>query len=269
MRGEMNAMAGVRMSPAALTTAVRTQGATRAATAPLALRRFASSSSSAATSQSTMDLIRKVSEEIQEEEDNENEGMSEDLTASLETSIFKVVSDEEDKNIVKLQAETKDCLIKVSFNAVDLIVELSTGEAEEGNQEEESGAAEAVESTVIPVEIEITPISQVSSPSATRLRVVGKVTRSTTEEDPYMTPEKVTVVSPPADDYSPVIGELDAGLQDAISEWIADRNVDSDLFHLIIDYAIYKEGKTYLRWLRQIKSFVNTVEPSTAAARRR
>ena len=123
---------------------------------------------------------------------------------------------------------------------------------------------EEIRVTSVPVKIEISP-----SGSSLAMLIEGDVRSEAVEnmegelreqDSPYFFPTTSKCGKVGADwekiAFSPVMEELDENLQETFADWLADFEVDHDLFNYILDVSTEKEGDLYTQWLKNFQKIV-------------
>lgn len=54
----------------------------------------------------------------------------------------------------------------------------------------------------------------------------------------------------------PAIGDIDDALREHLLEFLERRGVNDDLAKFVMDYAVYQEASSYIKWLKDLKEFV-------------
>lgn len=192
------------------------------------------------------DFLKALDEELSEEQ-----GVEKKPAGSASSGPFKLAEDLPDK--VTLKHTTKGMNIVLSFDAAELKYDF--------DDDGEDGADELHKR--LPIRVEITPAASKNS-----VVVSGEILcrESTSEEDvedeedtPFFNPASCVVGDEDAVKlgYTPDIDELSEDVQDSLSNWLTELDVDEKVFTQVFELASERENKLYVNWLQGLKAVVD------------
>jgi hypothetical protein len=192
------------------------------------------------------DLLKALREEIQSENKKIKESESKE-----KLSKFKIEKDEASE--VVMTHELKGYKIKVSFDPS--LLDFDEEDDDEEEEDDEAGDLE-FDTDTLPIEIQITPVD-----ADFGILVNGELEVDFDDQldAPFFTPQ--SVVAGPldtlnADGYSPDMSSLSESFLDPFAEWLADFEIDQDLFDHILEIAENRETRVRIEWLKNIEKVV-------------
>ncbi|KAH9257571.1 hypothetical protein BASA81_003997 [Batrachochytrium salamandrivorans] len=191
------------------------------------------------------DLLKALDEEISEEQSLEKKPTS-------SSGPFKLAEDLPDK--VTLKHTVKGMNIVLSFDAAELKYDFDE-ETDEGEEELHKR---------LPIRVEITPAASKNS-----VVIAGEILcrESASDEEgvededdiPFFTPSTCIVGDEEAIKlgYTPDIDELSEEIQDNLSNWLTELDVNEKVFTQAFELASERENKLYSNWLQGLKAVVD------------
>lgn len=191
------------------------------------------------------DFLKALDEELSEEQANASETKSSGVNGP-----YKLAEDLPDK--VTLKYTAKGMNISLSFDPAELKYDF--------DEDSEEGAEELHKR--LPIRVEVNPTA-----SKTSVVVSGEILcRESTgdenvedeEDTPFFNPSSCVVGDEAAIKlgYTPDIDELSEDVQDSLSNWLSELDVNEKVFTQAFELASERENKFYVNWLQGLKSVV-------------
>ncbi|THH14248.1 hypothetical protein EW146_g6060 [Bondarzewia mesenterica] len=223
-------------------------------------RRFGEGSSDVALSQ-------KLGEEMQYEKEVDVEGEPEFLKEFKKTGVW-TIEDISGNDEVALSRKFGNEDIRLIFSIADI---QNAEEADMEQEESEAGATEEEElNTSYPLRcsFSITKVpSTIAFPSAPGALTIDAMCQEGTfivDNISFYTDGKLATELTADADWKrrglyigPQFDTLDVGVQDEFDKFLQERGINESLAFFVPEYAEHKEQKEYVKWLGNVKSFID------------
>ncbi|KAG6333197.1 hypothetical protein ID866_5894 [Astraeus odoratus] len=223
-----------------------------------ATRAFSVSSARLSEGSSDVLLSQKLAEELKYEKEASNEAEPEFLTTFKQQGLWQV-EDVEGNDEVTLTRKFGNENIRVMFSIADI----QTAEEPEFGQEEEDGSEDHDGVHSYPVRVSF---------SITKDNVAGSINADTMCQDgafivdnvSYYPDAKLGIDLTAEADWKrrglyigPQFETLDVSVQEEFEKFMQERGINESLAMFIPEYSEFKEQKEYVRWLENVKKFVD------------
>ncbi|KAL4072471.1 mitochondrial glycoprotein [Scleroderma yunnanense] len=224
----------------------------------VASRAFSVSSARFSEGSSDVLLSQKLAEELKYEKDGANEAEPEFLTTFKQQDLWKI-EDVTGNDELTLSRKFGNEHIRVMFSIADV---QSAEEPEFGSEDEDSSEApDSIHSYPIRVSLSITKENAKGSINVDTMCQDGAFIVDNISY--YPDAQLGTELTAEADwrrrglYIGPQFETLDVSVQEEFEKFLQERGINENLAMFIPEYSEFKEQKEYVRWLENIKTFVD------------
>jgi len=202
-------------------------------------------------------FVQRLQEELQYEKEASAEETPEFVKTFQSQGVW-AIQDVPGSDEVTLTRTFGNESIRVMFSIADLeqSPEYEVNEQDEGGETQEQSIAS------VPIRCSFS-VTKSSAPGAINVDAMCSDGAFVVENISYYHDAKVgTDLTAEADwkrrglYIGPQFDQLDPGVQEEFEKFLEERGVDESLALFVPDYAEFKEQKEYIRWLENVKNFV-------------
>ncbi|KAF5379144.1 hypothetical protein D9615_006044 [Tricholomella constricta] len=236
--------------------------ATRASSAPSNSRAFSVSARSFGEGTTGVSLSQKLQEELNYEKEAEavNSGTPDFLKAFNEQGVWEI-QDVLGNDEVTLTRKFGNENIRLMFSIADMQGEEEDFQAENESESETEGEDEPLHSYPIRASLSIT---KTTGPGCLNVDMVCQEGHFVVENVSFYNDAKLgTDLTADADwkrrgtYIGPQFDTLDVAVQEEFEKYLQERGVNEHVALFIPDYAEFKEQNEYVKWLNNVKTFVD------------
>jgi len=233
----------------------------RAAVVPSYSRSFSASVVKSKGGATDVTLAQKLAEEVTYEKNvTAEEGTPEWLTAFQQEGVWKIeTADGSDEVVLHRTFGNEE--IRLMFTTADIDTSAEPGMLE--GEDEEGNPIEDTEEPSYPIRTAITITKPNGAPGALTIDAICQDGLFTLENIAFYKDTKLgTELSADADwkrrglYMGPQFDHLDVNVQDQFEAFLRERSISEGLALFIPEYAEYKEQLEYVRWLENVKNFI-------------
>jgi len=204
-------------------------------------------------------LAKKLESEVQYEKQAAAEVSAEPefVKGFLQQGVWKI-QDVPGQDEISITRQFGNETIRLMFSIADIQTEEENDyeNSEEGQDAEEEGMA-------YPIRVSVS-VTKDNGPGALNIDMVTHEGSFMIDNISYYTDGKVgTELTAEADwkrrglFIGPQFDTLDVGVQEEFEKFLQERGINESLALFIPEYAEYKEQQEYIRWLKNVKAFVD------------
>ncbi|KAJ7712028.1 mitochondrial glycoprotein [Mycena metata] len=229
---------------------------------PTASRAFSVSARSLKAGSSDVMLAEKLGEELKYENETNLEEEPEFLTAFKSQGIWKI-TDKAGENEVILTRQFGNESIRVVFSVADLQNQ-DPNEYEDLEEDEERSEEEQEDSEPNDIVRALVSITKSAPNGALEIDMTVQQGQFIVENVTYFADSKIGQDLSPENDWKrrglyagPEFSTLDVAVQEQFEQFLAERDLGEGTAFFIPEYARFKEQREYVRWLENVKGFVD------------
>jgi len=222
------------------------------------IRAFSATARTFGTSATDVALSQKLQSEVQYEKQSAADiPATPDFLKAFEEQRLWKIEDVPGQDEITLSRKFGNESIRLIFSIADIQEDDSNFE----NPEESEGAEEGIQGYPIRVSVAVT---KANGPGALNIDMVTQEGQFMIDNISFYSDSKIgTDLTAEADwkrrglYIGPQFDTLDAGVQEEFEKLLQERGINESLALFIPEYAEYKEQKEYVRWLSNVKEFVD------------
>ncbi|KAJ7031103.1 mitochondrial glycoprotein [Mycena alexandri] len=229
---------------------------------PTADRAFSVSARSLKAGSSDVLLAEKLGEELQYEKESNLKEEPEFLTAFKTQGIWKI-GDTPGENEVTLTRKFGNETIRVVFSVADLQNQ-DPNEYDDPEEDEERPEEEQEDTEAGDMVRALVSITKSASGGALEIEMTVQSGRFIVENVTYYADSKLGHEVNSETDWKrrglyagPEFSTLDVALQESFEQFLEDRDLGEGTAFFIPEYAQHKEQREYVRWLENVRGFVD------------
>ncbi|TFK48938.1 mitochondrial glyco protein [Heliocybe sulcata] len=232
--------------------------ATRLAT-PASTRAFSVSARALGEAASDVALSQKLQEELKYEKETAVEQEPEFLTTFKSQNIWKI-EDASGNDEVTLTRKFGNETIRLVFSIADIQANEAYDEQEEDGETEETEGG--LPGPSYPIRCSFS-ISKSTGPGALNIDTMCQDGGFIVDNLSFYSDAKVGTELSAEMDWKrrglyigPQFDTLDVAVQESFEQFLQERGINENLAFFIPEYAEYKEQKEYIKWLENVKQFI-------------